>query len=280
VFEISTMELAMLLKPAPLVVKRKGDPEQLSKDSEDYVKVFQEFLGATGVAGVHANPEVANNPCAACLKAKNMLRLVGGDQVRTLFDHVGMVVASDSWKGALEKVSLGIKQQTNQAAARFKLMQKMPQNDSCFAEWYPLVKEQAERCIWLGYDGSMAARDAILLQTQDKKLQQKILAEDLSYADTVKYGLASEQGKKKVEEINTNRNKHEDSRVARLEEQVRRLQTKPGTSGSCQTCTRPWKEGGVLLVRPDGALQGVGSLQEEEASWGQERKEERESQQS
>ena len=38
----------------------------------------------------------------------------------------------------------------------------------------------------------MAARDAILLQTQDKKLQQKILAEDLSYADTVKYGLALE----------------------------------------------------------------------------------------
>ena len=45
-FEISTMELAMLLKTAPLVVKRKGDPEQLSKDWEDYVKVFQEFLGA------------------------------------------------------------------------------------------------------------------------------------------------------------------------------------------------------------------------------------------
>ena len=135
------MELAMLLKPAPLVVKRKGDPEQLSKDWDDYVKVFQEFLGATGVAGVHANPEVADNPCAASLKAKNMLRLVGGDQVRTLFDHVGMVVDTDSWEGTLEKVSRGIKQQTNQAAARFKLIQKMPQNDRCFAEWYPLVKE-------------------------------------------------------------------------------------------------------------------------------------------
>ena len=99
----------MLLKPAPLVVKRKGDPEQLSKDWDDYVKVFQEFLGATGVAGVHANPEVADNHCAACLKAKNMLRLVGGDQVRTLFDHVGMVVDTDSWEGTLEKVSRGIK---------------------------------------------------------------------------------------------------------------------------------------------------------------------------
>ena len=77
-------------------------------------------------------------------------------------------------------------------------------------------------------------------QTQDKKLQQKILAEDLSYADTVKYGLAFEQGRKKVEEINTNRNKQEDTRVSRLEEQVRRLQTtRSSTSGSCLTCTRP-----------------------------------------
>ena len=151
-----------------------------------------------------------------------------------------MVVATDSWKDTLEKVSQGIKQQTNQAAARLKLTQKMPQNDSCFAEWYPLVKEQAERCIWVDYNRSMAARDAILLQTQDKKLQQKILAEDLPYTDTVKYGLALEQGRKKVDEINTNRTRQEDTRVARLEEQVRRLQTtRPSTSGSCQTCTRP-----------------------------------------
>ena len=240
VFSIITMELAMLLKPAPLVVKKKGDPEQLAKDWEDYIKVFKEFLEATGVAGNHVNPEVANTPCAACVKAKNMLRLVGGDQVRTLFDHTGMVEDTDNWKEALEKVTQGIKLQTNQAAARFKLMQKMPQSDSCFAEWYPRVKEQAERCTWLGYNGSMAARDAILLQTQDKKLQQKILAEDLSYADTVKYGLALEQGRKKVDEINTSRHKHEDTRVARLEEQVRRLQTgKASTAGACKTCTRP-----------------------------------------
>ena len=78
VFSIITMELAMLLKPAPLVVKKKGDPEQLAKDWEDYIKVFKEFLEATGVAGNHVNPEVANTPCAACVKAKNMLRLVGG----------------------------------------------------------------------------------------------------------------------------------------------------------------------------------------------------------
>ena len=46
-----------------------------------------------------------------------------------------------------------------------------------------------------------------------------------------------EQGKRKVEEIN---NSTQDSRVARLEEQVRKLQSiKSGTAGTCQTCTRP-----------------------------------------
>ena len=52
-----------MLKPAPLVVKRKGDPEQLSKDWEDYVKVFKEFLDATGVAGTHDNSEKADSVC-------------------------------------------------------------------------------------------------------------------------------------------------------------------------------------------------------------------------
>ena len=79
-------------------------------------------------------------PCAACVKAKNMLRLVGGDQVRTLFDHVGIVTVTDNLEKSLGKVTAGIKKQTNQAAAKFKLIQKMPQSDSCFAEWYPFKR--------------------------------------------------------------------------------------------------------------------------------------------
>ena len=47
---VSRMELAMLLKPTPLVIKRKGDLEQLSEDWEDYVRGFTTFLNATGVA--------------------------------------------------------------------------------------------------------------------------------------------------------------------------------------------------------------------------------------
>ena len=57
-----TMELARLLKPARLVIKRKGDPEQLSKDWEKYMREFTTFLKATGVVGHHVSPEVAGTP--------------------------------------------------------------------------------------------------------------------------------------------------------------------------------------------------------------------------
>ena len=90
------MDLDMLLKPTPLVVRKKGDPEALLKDWEDYVKVFKKLITATGVTGDHIAPEVEGAPCAACVKANNMIRLVGGDQVRTLFDHAGQALDTDS----------------------------------------------------------------------------------------------------------------------------------------------------------------------------------------
>ena len=90
--------------------------------------------------------------------------------------------------------SEGILKETNMLLPDSKI-QNMPQADSCFAKLYQRVKEQAERCTWVGYNGSKAARDEILLQTQDKKLQQIIIAEELSNVDTVKYGLALDQGR-------------------------------------------------------------------------------------
>ena len=120
-------------------------------------------------------------------------------------------------------------------------------------EWYPHVRDQAERCTWAGYDVGAAARDTILLQARDSKLQQKILAEDLNYTNTVKYGLSLEQGKKKVDKIISSRGRPEDTRVAKLEEEIRKLGKQMelkrtgvnSTAGrgsatvSCSTCTRP-----------------------------------------
>ena len=183
-----------MLKPAALVIKGRGDPEQLARDWEDYLENFQDFLEATDIAGIHNNPEVVGRVCGACKKSKNLLKLIGGPEVKTLYTHVGKITDTDSWEETTGKISRGIRGQTNQASARFKLMQKLPQGDSSFSEWFPNVRDQAGRCTWEGYNADGAARATILLQTRYKQLQQKILTEDLNYVNTIKYGLSLEQG--------------------------------------------------------------------------------------
>ena len=49
-----------------------------------------------------------------------------------------------------------------------------------------------------------AARDAILIHTSNMKLQKKIIMEDLSYKDMVKFGLVMEHSEKKVRELRKN----------------------------------------------------------------------------
>ena len=67
----------------------------------------------------------------------------------------------------------------------------------------------------------------ILYQTEDMELKKKIIGEDLSYVNTIKYGLAFEQGQKKGDEIRLADGKERsDTRVTALEEQVRQLQSK------------------------------------------------------
>jgi len=232
-------EMMLLLKPGPFVVTSAGDPEQLYQDFLKYTSNFQEFLLATDAAGEHTEQH-AN--CPACRKAKATLRLVGGDGMKSLFDHVGLVEADDTFEDAIQKITNGIKRQTNQATARFKLFQQMPQGGQHFAEWYIKVKEQADRCVWIGYDAKSAARDAILYQTDSKTLMKKIISENLSFDDSVKYGLGIEQGACKVDEIRGSTSRKEDERVAALEEQVRALQTKRNkfrNKTKCSTCTQP-----------------------------------------
>ena len=230
--------MMLLLKPGPFAITSAGDPEQLYQDFMKYISNFKEFLLATNIDGEHSEQH-AN--CGACKKAKTTLCLVGGDDMKNLFDHVGLVEAADTFDNAIDKITNGTKRQTNQATARFKLFQQMPQSGQHFAEWYIKVKEQADRCVWTDYNAKSAARDAILYQTDSKTLMKKIISEDLNFDDTIKYGLAIEQGARKVEEIRGSTSRKEEERVAALEEQVRALQTrrKPKKKTKCFTCTRP-----------------------------------------
>ena len=120
----SKMDMMMMLKLSPLMVKRKGDPEQLSWDWEEYVYTFNVFLEATGQIPAHADPEVPDTPCRACKKMRNFMIFIGSAEVKMLFDHVGNVTETDNWPRILEKILNGIRGQTNQAMARFKLMQE------------------------------------------------------------------------------------------------------------------------------------------------------------
>ena len=217
----------MLLKPGPFLIRAAGDPEQTLQDFVKYVARFKKFLLATGVEGEHT---AEHADCGACRKAKATLELVGGDEMTRLFEHVGLVVDGDTLDQAISKVELGVKKQTNQATARFKLFQQMPQRGDKFGQWFTRVREQADRCNWENYGAREAARDAILFQTDSKRLQRKIVAEDLSYDDSVKFGLALEQGESKVEQMRSHNGNGSGSResverVAALEEQVRRMQS-------------------------------------------------------
>ena len=125
----------LLLKLGPFLVKRAGDPEQLYQDFTNIAN-FEEFLIATGAAGVHA---ATHTDCGACTKAKATLRLIGGEEMKSLFDHVGGVSDADTFEQAVNKVSEGIQKQTNQATAWFKLFQQMPQGGHCFACYHTNV---------------------------------------------------------------------------------------------------------------------------------------------
>ena len=227
-----------MLKPAPFKCRKTGDTEQLLQDFILYRTNLTEFFQATSAAGDH---EALHANCGACKKAKSIVKLIGGPQMIKLFDHVGKVEAQDTYEAAMSKIENGIKAQTNQATARFKLFREMSQGGESFGDWWPKVKEQAERCDWANYDSKQACRDALLYQTGDSSLQKKIIAENLSFEETIKAGTGREQGAKKVERINK---QGSEDRVRQLEEDVRALRA--GSRGdlsdkvkSCTTCTKP-----------------------------------------
>ena len=126
----------------------------------------------------------------------------------------------------MSKGEKGIMKQTNQAVARHRLFTSLQQQSRSFSEWYLIVKEQAERCNFANYTVEKATRDALLYQTTDTKLQQRILCEDLDLDNTIKYGLAYEQSRRKVESLNQSRTERkEKDRIAKLEEKIRALDT-------------------------------------------------------
>ena len=250
------MGLANLLRPEPFKCKKKGDSEQLLQDFKSYRNKMELFFTAAQAVVAHTGEpagreERTHTVCPSCRQEKAMIVMLGGEEMNRLFEHVGKVIDTDTYIGAMDKVEQGIKMLTNQATARFKLFQEMPQDGRGFREWSQLVVEQANRCDWREYDQSKAARDAILFQMEDKKLRRKIIAEDQSLEDVIKMGIANEQATKAADRFKPKPEQEApQTRIAALEEQVRALKSAGSSkkaSGQvgdkktvqCRTCTRP-----------------------------------------
>ena len=239
--------LALMMKPQEFKCKKKGNSEQLLQDFISYKKKMGRFFKGSKAVPAHTGPSAANPEheehvcCASCEQEKALILNFGGDELERLFEHVGGVGDDDTYYQAMSKVEIGIKKLTNQATARYKLFQEMPQDGKPFDSWSQLVMEQANRCDWVMYDGKRAARDAILFQMDDKKLKKKVIAEDIQLQEVIKIGIASEQAGKAADRLNGRPVEQSGDRIAALEEQVRALKSvgKEKVEANCKTCTRP-----------------------------------------
>ena len=225
-----------------------------------YIEQIENFFIATGKDGATDKVKVA------------VLQAVGGPEMVALVKHVGKVklvetpavraviaaqgvaavdrveaVPADTFETVVEKIRQGIRGQTNQAMAKFKLFKEMQQDSKAFAEWWPDVLEQAERCDWSNYSSEMAARDAILYQTSNKRLKKKILAADLAFHEACKFGVASEQLEKDVgrtedgqqqTQVRRLEEQRARSQLRRREEQLARIHGAGEGEEKCATCSR------------------------------------------
>ena len=98
--------MMLLLKTGPFHVCKVGDPEQPYQDFREYVSNFKEFLIATGAEGIHTTTHA---DCSGCKKLKATMTLVGGNEMKSLFDHVGGKTDADTFEVACTKVPDGIR---------------------------------------------------------------------------------------------------------------------------------------------------------------------------
>ena len=150
--------LEALINPGLFKGSRKN-PEKLLVKFDLYMEQMNNFFIATGKDTASDKVKLA------------VLQAVGGPDMVALVKHVGKVklieqpeipevqaaqgvaavarveaVPADTFEQAVTKIRKGIQGQTNQAMAKFKLFKEMPQGNKKFAEWWPEILEQAERC--------------------------------------------------------------------------------------------------------------------------------------
>ena len=162
---------------------------------------------------------------------KAMLLFRGGDDMQSLFDHVGKVVDADSFDDAVAKIENALKSRTNNVVQRNMLLTRYPQGAKSFEKWSVEVSNAAKLIDYSNYDWKMAVVDAIVLQTSNEKLREKALYGNVTYDRLMTLGVAKEQSEKGSALLSGNL-KIKEEEVAKLQQGLK----KQSKSSKCSRC--------------------------------------------
>ena len=127
---------------------------------------------------------------------KSLLLFRGGNDMKMLFEHVGKVTETDTFKNAIEKIKTSLKARTNKVVQRNLLFSNFPQGSKSFERWSIEISDAAKLIDYTEYDWQAAAVDAMVLQTSNSKLREMALRENAGYDKLMSIGVAKEQSEK------------------------------------------------------------------------------------
>ena len=174
---------------------------------------------------------------------KNMLLFKGGKEMKNLFQHVGKILDTDTYKQTTDKIIRGLRNRTNKVVQRNMLFANYPQGSKSFEKWSQEISEAAQLIDYDNYNWQQAAVNAIILQTSNPKLGERALGENVSYDTLINLGVSKEQsvlGAQKLEKASGQGS----SNQVKIEEEVRKLRTenkklRSKAKGPCTRCGNP-----------------------------------------
>ena len=75
---------------------------------------------------------------------KALMILKGGRDMKNLFEHVGMVVDTDTFEQTVTKIRTGLSERTNKVVQRNMLLTGFPQGSKSFERWTQEISEAAK----------------------------------------------------------------------------------------------------------------------------------------
>ena len=179
---------------------------------------------------------------------KSLLLYRGGDDMKDLFEHVGKVVAADSFDEAITKIQEGLKERTNSTVQRNLLLTSFPQGSKSFEKWSKEITNTAKLISYTNYDWKAAAVDAMLLQTSNPKLRERALQEDMDFDKFLKLGIAKEQSTKGAAQLavasgQTSNSSNETEEIRRLRTENKQLRERTSKMHVQELCSRCAYEG-------------------------------------